>query len=260
MWAIAALIFTTAAPVISSEPSCNFTGDLRVNDADAYPGVTLIAPMHRDTAVLVDTSGAVVHRWNFSTTTGKAVLQEDGLLLRLHCRTDFGLSNRSCADSPPVGPHSGGTGGGLERVDWEGRVVWSFATNCTHHDVVPMPNGNVLAVCADWHSEAEVAAAGRVNATALVFASVIEVQPTGPRSGRVVWRWSLFDHVIQDKYPNRRNYGEVRAHPELMDINAVGSVPAQGGDFNHLNAVSYHRELDQVVLSLHHQSEVIMYI
>ena len=196
------LLLLLSLYVVSGEDSrqqaCNFTQDLRVHSrADAMSGYTLLAPMHTSSAVLLDMDGAVVHKWALETTTaGKAFLQEDGLLLRLHCAPDTGgggVARGPCANVPA----GGGVGGGIERVRWDGSVEWSYASNCTHHDVVPMPAGRVLVACADWRSEAEVSAAGRVNASAMIFASLLEIEPTGPTSGRVVWRWSLFEHLVQ---------------------------------------------------------------
>jgi len=38
--------------------------------------------------------------------------------------------------------------GWLEEYDWSGNLVWEFdyatATNMSHHDITPLPNGHVL--------------------------------------------------------------------------------------------------------------------
>ena len=37
---------------------------------------------------------------------------------------------------------------------------------------------------------------------------VIEVQPTGPNSGVIVWEWHVWDHLVQDHDPEQMNHGE----------------------------------------------------
>ena len=48
---------------------------------------------------------------------------------------------------------------------------------------------------------------------------IIEVKPTGPTSGDIVWEWHAWDHLIQDYDSSKANYGVVEDHPELIDIN-----------------------------------------
>ena len=51
--------------------------------------------------------------------------------------------------------------------------------------------------------------------------SIIEVKPTGKTTGEIVWEWHLWDHLVQDHDSTKANYGDVAAHPELVDINFV---------------------------------------
>ena len=41
--------------------------------------------------------------------------------------------------------HGGGLGGRVQRIDWDGNVVWEYVysdeQNCQHHDIAPLPNG-----------------------------------------------------------------------------------------------------------------------
>ena len=137
--------------------------------------------------------------------------------------------------------------------------------------------------------------AGRKPSTAPgSFNSLIEIHPTGKTTGEVVWEWHVWDHLIQDWDPARANYGEVAAHPELVDINFgesygselsrtvlspasearrkndlntlrsigyVGSPAPKAGprvtpDWTHVNAVAYHAELDQIMLTVRAFSEL----
>jgi hypothetical protein len=76
-----------------------------------------------------------------------------------------------------------------------------------------------------------------------------------PRADQVVWKWSVWDHLIQDHDPTKANYGDVGVHPEKVDINyaVVGKGEA---DWNHANAVDYNADLDQIMISLRSHSEL----
>ena len=50
---------------------------------------------------------------------------------------------------------------------------------------------------------------------------VVEVTPTRPYGGTVVWQWHLWDHMIQDYDSSKSNYGVVADHPELIDVNGT---------------------------------------
>ena len=41
---------------------------------------------------------------------------------------------------------------------------------------------------------------------------VLEIEPTPPRGGKVVWQWRSWDHVIQDHDETKAAYGDVPAH------------------------------------------------
>jgi hypothetical protein len=64
----------------------------------------------------------------------------------------------------------------------------------------------------------------------------------------------VWDHLVQDFDSTRPNFGDVAAHPELIDLNFA--APGGSADWNHTNSVAYNAELDQVVVSVHEFSEV----
>ena len=89
-------------------------------------------------------------------------------------------------------------------------VEWHFDYNqpnqyLQHHDIEPLPNGNILLIAWDYKTDAEAVAAGRdpnmISGGQLLSDSVVEVQPTGPNSGTIVWAWYAFDHLVQDFDP-----------------------------------------------------------
>ncbi len=116
-----------------------------------------------------------------------------------------------------------------------------------HHDIQPMPNGNFLCIVWEGHTQAQAVAAGRTTITGTMWSeSILEIQPTGASTYTIVWRWNLWDHLIQDANASATNYGVVVDHPELVDIN-LGTV--NSGDWIHMNAIDYDATLDQIVVS-----------
>jgi hypothetical protein len=81
---------------------------------------------------------------------------------------------------------------------------------------------------------------------------IIEVKQTGAKTGEIVWEWHFWDHLIQDKDPSKDNYGVVKEHPELLDINYRASTSS---DWIHSNGLGYNERLDQIVISSHELDE-----
>lgn len=213
------------------------------------PGLRLYGVMNTNDIYLVDNAGAVVHTWPSSHPLATAVyLLEDGSLLR------------TIPDG--VSPAPGG-GGRLQRVAFDGTVLWDYRYNgpgvLSHHDLAPLPNGNVLLIAWEDKTAAEAIAAGRDPALmpGAVFRPdhIVEVQPTGPTSGAIVWEWHVWDHLIQDHDPAAANFGVVGNHPERIDINYPGD-PNSVIDWNHCNGIDYDPIHDRVLLSARTQSEV----
>ena len=119
-----------------------------------------------------------------------------------------------------------------------------------------LPNGNILAVVWDYHSFEEVEQAGRVNAQGPVWTEkIVEIQPDYVNGGgTVVWEWRAWDHLVQEADPIKDNYGVVAESP-IMDINFIATNPANA-DWLHINSVDYNESLDQIVVSVHHISEI----
>jgi hypothetical protein len=148
-------------------------------------------------------------------------------------------------------------GGRIQRIAWDGEVLWDYthadADNQHHHDIEPMPNGNVLLIAWERKTEGEADQAGRENAAEMWPTGIVEVAPTGREGGDIVWRWSAWDHLIQEADVSKDNYGVVAEHPELFDVNLAPSRGGRGrgGDWIHANGLDYHPELDQIVFSSH---------
>jgi hypothetical protein len=206
-------------------------------------GYTLIAPLEDTKTYLIDMAGTVVKQWTSGFTPGAAaVLLENGHLMR------------AASIGNPIFP-AGGRAGRLEEYDWDGNLVWyyelSTSTQCTHHDFTRLPNGNILLIVSNLVAPADIAAAGRdpntVNSSGFFVDSLIEIQPTLPSGGNVVWEWHLTDHLVQDFSDSALNFGNPADHPELVDLN----FPPGGkvGDWTHFNCVAYNPDLDQVMVT-----------
>ncbi len=234
------------------------TVGLILNTTNAYPGYTLIAPMHHTNTYLINNQGQYVHMWNSTYEPGRAAyLMENGHLFRACMVTSGGPST------------GGGEGGRIEEYDWSGNLVWAidyYSSNYIHHhDFKVLPNGNVLMLVAEKKTYDEVIAAG-FN-PGLLDSSIatqgymlpdclVEVTPTRPYGGTVVWEWHLWDHMIQDYDASKNNYGVVSAHPELIDVNGPGIMIPQF--WNHVNGIDYNAQLDQVMLSIRGNNELFV--
>ncbi len=224
-------------------PFVKKVGESWITD-ESYRGYTLYSPMVSTQTFLINNNGTVVHTWESSYKPALSVyLLKNGNLLRTAL--------------PRLNPRfwGGGIGGRVEIKDWNGTDLWWFeyTTNehCLHHDIKMLPNGNILMIAWEYKSASEAIAKGRNPNTlpqgALWPDHLIEVQPTGPTSGTIVWEWHLWDHLIQDFDPAKENYGVIQEHPELVNINYGGRVLA---DWTHTNSVDYNEQFDQILLSV----------
>ena len=126
---------------------------LHVLEAGAFEGVTLIWPLSSTEALLVDMQGEVVHRWETGSAPGAwAYLLDDGTLL---------VAGREDDDPEFKG---GGIGGRMRRLAPDGEVLWSFdlagEDRQQHHDLEPLPNGNLLLITWERKSREEALARG----------------------------------------------------------------------------------------------------
>ncbi|MEW6744412.1 MAG: aryl-sulfate sulfotransferase [Planctomycetota bacterium] len=245
------------------------------NEGGAFPGYTLIAPMRSKTVFLIDMEGNVVHRWDTGYAPGSEYLLENGNLLR-------------CSKEPNAARfRSGGQGGRIQEIAWDGTVVWDyrFANDdyLQHHDIAVTPDGTVLMIAWEYKSRYDAFQAGRIPTTlgkeGFWPDFVVEVEPARPDGGEVIWEWHVWDHLVQDVDPEKANSGKVEEHPELVDINGdidrpelsdeqveqlktlgyVNTTANRGelrADWLHTNAIHYNAERDQILLCVPHMNEV----
>jgi len=241
---------TTVNGVVDAKALVFDWAALNVTEARSpYTGYNLFSSLNSNTAYLMDNDGNFLHSWNTDYRPGNAMyFLENGLLLHTG---NVGNTNFD----------TGGAGGIVQTIDWDGNVTWEYAysstTHLQHHDVEMLPNGNVLMIAWQYKSRDEAIAAGRdpslLSDGEIWPDSVIEVQPTGSNTGHIVWEWHVWDHLVQDYDSTKSNYGVIADHPELVDLNHAMNG---GADWNHTNAIDYNKELDQIMLSVHNFSEI----
>jgi hypothetical protein len=233
------------------------TVGLFVNDtAKVFKGYTLFAPKQYTSTYLINNEGRIMHKWSASKyPPGQSVyLLENGHILR-SCMTQGKLSS------------GGGEGGRVEEYDWDDNMVWeldfSTDTYMQHHDIHLLPNGNIIMLVIEKKTYAECIAAGFdpskfqpdiASKGMMVPDYVVEIQPTKPKGGNVVWEWHTWDHLIQDFDATKLNYGVPKSHPELVDCDGdQRNLPAF---WNHMNSIDYNIAFDQIALSVRGNSEV----
>jgi hypothetical protein len=246
------------------------------NLADGY---IMFSPTNSADVYLMNRKGEIVHVWKSNYGISSAYLNSDGSLTLQAVDPDF-----------PVFA-GGGQAGRLQKISWDSKMLWDFeyATedHLAHHDIAVLPNGNVLTIAWEARSYEEVIQAGRkpelTPKAGLWTSRIVEIQPTDKTHGKEVWKWQIWDHMIQDFDATKNKYGDVTSHPELLDFNAQDdelpkpitqdsldvlqkthkvrrnvTIDNRGSDIFHLNAINYNAELDQIVFSSPSLSEVFI--
>ncbi len=190
---------------------------LRTHLPAALDGYTLISPLNSKLVHLVDMAGKTAHTWETKyVPAGGVYFLPNGHLLRT-----------AMIESNPRF-HAGGIGGRIEELDWNGKLVWEYelATDqrTTHHDISRLPNGNILAIAWEYHAPEEIFDHGRspnrVHEEGLWCDMLLEIKPTLPSGGEIVWQWRSFDHLVQDVREKGPNFGDPKDFPGRIDINA----------------------------------------
>lgn len=253
---IVIVFFIASFPMAEAD---NQTGGLQQNDKESSCGYTLFAPIASTSTYLINNNGQLVHSWeSFQPQVFSAYLLENGHLLRT---ANFNTLLR----------------GGFQEMAWDGEIIWEYECFGHHHDIEPLPNGNVMLIVEEIVSGTRAISLGRNpellrNAEALpriagipissdrlpkdnflLIPSILEIKKTGPKSGTVVWEWHLSDHVVQDYDENMPNYGVVAEHPELVDINFIMN---NDPNWIHANAIDHHPQYDQVMITTRNFSEI----
>ena len=223
---------------------------LMLNSSEAYNGYTLYSSNQYTSTFLINNCGQVINEWESDHTPGLAsYLSHDGSLVRAGVYRDGNSFIKA------------GTGGILQRIDWNGIVEWEILINNDtlglHHDFHLMDNGNILAIGWERVDKDAAISAGRepelFDENELWSEVVLEIKPIGSDSFDIVWQWNLWDHLIQDFDIEKDNYGIVSERAELINVNYFSSLDK---DWIHLNSIYFDEELDQIILSAREFNEI----
>lgn len=213
--------------------------------AQQWGDYTLYSVMNSTTTTLMDTNGNTFKTWTHAASAKSGYscyLMPGGYLWRSVSKTGNSFNGGPIA-------------GEIQKLDWNGNVLWDFVYStteyCTHHDICPLPNGNVLMISYDRKSATDVANAGCTFGGEIWCDKVVEVMPTGATTGTVVWEWRMWDHIVQSANSAKANYqSSILDHPELLNVNYKTQK-----DWIHMNGVDYNPILDQIGVSSHNTNE-----
>ena len=227
----------------------NTVGTIAVNNS-VYDGFTLFS-IHKK-AYLINNCGEIINEWTSLYEPGNSVyLLPNGNILRAG---EFENGSNI---------NFGGMGGIIELFDWDGNIIWSYEysnnVHRQHHDVFPMPNGNVLILAATVVNQADAIQAGRdplkLSDNEIYNEQIIEIEPVGSNQGNVVWEWNITDHLIQDIDGTKDNFGVVADNPRKLDVNFLNGLD-DGKNWLHINSIQYDELRDQIVISSRRLSEI----
>lgn len=213
------------------------SGLIKYNEELTSEGYIYFSATNSDNGYLIDNCGNLVNKWEGVNTAGlSSRLLDNGNILRADYRWG------SCCEQAS-------TGGLLEIRDWNNELVWSYEVSnddrVQHHDFSYLPNGNILIL--GWepfgHLSADYGDTSGLNYWWSEF--VYELKPIGKFDAEVVWEWHLYDHFVQDVFPNLSNYGIIKDEPGKFDINYLQT----SGDRYHYNAIHYNEQRDEVLIS-----------
>jgi hypothetical protein len=218
------------------------------SNAQQWGLYTLYSGTGTNKEYLVDTNGAIYKTWTFPTnkkTSFSTYLIPGDTLVRT---VDY--SGNLIND--------GTISGEVQKVGWNGTVFWDFiySTDSTvlHHDIHPLANGNVLMLAMDVKTASQGMQAGASVSMIRHADKIIEVQPTGPTTGTIVWEWKIWDHLCQDYDPTKDNYvSSISQNPQLININYTSNL-----ELIHSNGLDYNAALDQITFSSYEFSEIFI--
>ena len=234
-------------PVTVVNPFVEYQNDSLMEE-DA---LILIASNGGKTISLMNKQGEVIHNWTSNMSLGNDFqLLPNGDILVMLKQTSNKLQNLTF----------GGYGGVVQIIGPNGEVKWSYDkfsndTAMAHHDVEMLPNGNVLIMVWDLLNCSIAIEMGIDCQTDIAFESLYEVNVT---NSNVVWEWRSIDHMIQDRYPDKPNYGNITENKHKIDFNFNIEHPGHGtsGDIMHANGIDYDVENELIYLSVNFYNEI----
>jgi hypothetical protein len=202
-------------------------------------GYFLYTPWHSKTTYLINETGVVNHTWQSNY---------------------YPLYDSYMGDNGSIFLAISSGSGGFQKIAYNSTILWEYHytrdSSYATHDIVPLPNGDIIIIMQEIKSRVQAIQAGRdPNTVSGNFYPnmLIQVHQTGPTSGDIVWEWHVWNHLIQDFDATKDNYGNVSQHPELANINFDQYWSA---GWPYVNSVDYNPQFDQVLISAHNFDEV----
>ena len=199
-------------------------------------------------SLLTDPAGNLLHTWRTDLTGGgtPAYLMPHGGVARA------GVKDRAFTRMGPVASTDT-----LQFTDTKGEVIWElraqdFDDILFHHDFELMSNGNILVTTYERLSaETALAVGWDPGDQAIVWTDgVLEIEPNLQSGGyEVVWHWRVSDHIVQDRFPERPNFGVIGDNPNRIDPHYPANYLPQNTVRQHINSLDYNEKLDQILLS-----------
>ena len=165
-------------------------------DSEKSDQYILAAPFYGDTNFegtgtiqLIDTQGVPVHTWWTPHPVLSAYLSPDGTV--------------TASMTPPLDskdyPSPGGTTGLIQKIDWDGNVLWEYRDNRMALDFEILPDGRIMYI--RWHPAPESFArdvrGGMDTATTSVWTNELVVVNAYKQ---IEWTWKFEDHVDPRSY------------------------------------------------------------
>ena len=226
--------------------------------SQAFEGYTLFTPMSQNEDIktlLINNNYEIINSWE----------HEYGPASMPYLLPDSSIIYPYRVPNPSM--EVGGVGGGLEKQSWTGEKIWDYRFSDEnyqhHHDIEPLPNGNILIIVWENKTAIEAYQMGREiidNPLNQMWSTAL--LELNPNTGEIEWEWHLWDHLVQDIDASLPNYGIISEHPELFDINCGivggnwGGPQNANADWMHINSVHYNQDLDQIIISSRTQNEI----
>lgn len=216
------------------------------NKTPVEEGYILYAPLFSKTTLLIDRNGQIKHTWKSKYNPAQSVyLLDNGILLHTGNDSSSFFFNG---------------GGVIEKINARSEVVWRYvisdSLNRQHHDVYPMPNGNILALVWEKIPRREAIKCGRDSTKCgnyIWSEKIIEIKPVGSDKAELVWQWRVWDHLVQDRDPAFKNYANITASNGRLNINCRASVSE---DWLHFNSITYDPQEDEILISNRNLCEI----
>ncbi len=180
---------------VNTSKSSSFGTSPIIDASSVYNGYLLISPYNRllaqkpewkGSVYLLDMNGKPVHTWSTNMQVLYSLLEPDGKLLSVAEQARYSKLY------PP-----GGNTGTIQERDWNSNITWEYKNDAMHHDIAPLPNGN-LAVALweptppDIATQVEGGVKGTELPGGLIWSDkIIEIN----RDKKIVWSWDAWQHL-----------------------------------------------------------------